>query len=66
MKSKNVKIIVSVITLLLSVLSACIGFALLTDAVESSCLRYLCGFCFIGTPVMVISLINVSFDKGEK
>ncbi len=62
-RSKSNKKILSAMTLIFSILSACIGFGTLKESVTLFEVRLLCGFCFITTPILVIAMINLMFQK---
>lgn len=60
--NKKGKVILSIISLMFSVATACIGFGLM-DSISSFSTRFVCGLFFISTPIMVITLINLLFRK---
>lgn len=66
MISKKSKILLAALTLIFSVVSAGIGFSLLGDSTLGFMYRFLCGLCFIITPILVIQLIIAIFQKDEK
>ncbi|MEG0355065.1 MAG: hypothetical protein RR621_05345 [Lachnospiraceae bacterium] len=60
--SKKGKVLLSIITMIFGISTACIGFGLI-DSIASFSVRFICGLFFIGTPIMIIALINLLFRK---
>lgn len=54
MKSKMLKLILCISALLVSVLSAAIGYGFMSDSAASFSIKFLCGLIFIMTPLLVI------------
>ncbi len=58
MEKRKGKLILSVITMLFSMLSTGISFGILGELQISFFQRFLCGFCFLMPPILLIHMIN--------
>ncbi len=65
MKTKMGKIMISILTLMCSILSACIGMGLLGSSGLSFGVRLLCGCCFMWTPIFVVAMISTFIKNRE-
>lgn len=63
MKTKKGKIILCSVTMIFSIISACIGMGLLRDSGLSFGWRVLCGCCFVWVPILVEAMINTMFKN---
>ncbi len=61
---KSYKILVSVLALAFSVLSAGMGYGFMQDTAFS--VKFLCGFVFLMTPLSVIWLVMALFREERK
>lgn len=65
MKNKMLKLILCISALLVSVLSAAIGYGFMSDSAASFSIKFLCGLIFIMTPLLVIQLIIMLYKKDK-
>ena len=62
-EKKSYKVLLCIVTIVLSILASSLGFGLLEDSGMTFLMRFLCGLVFVMTPLSVIWLIIVLFKK---
>lgn len=65
MKDKIFKIIVCIFALVFSGLSCAMGFGFMSSSEVAFLIRFLCGLCFMMSPLLVITLIILMFKKEK-
>lgn len=65
MKTKKGKIILCIVTLVISILSAAIGYGFMGETNISFPIKFICGFIFIVTTLLVIQLVILLWRKDK-